>query len=135
MCTFGGPGLQTTTKIQRDDSQRETKRAKLGAGEKKKERNFGQSGGGRSGGGLSGGGWPHSTRTQHTHTHKTQQKQQQSSKSSSNSSSRAAKAAAIAAAIAAASNRSSSKSSLATYRPLELAQKNPRRGSWRERSC
>ena len=40
--TFGGPGPSNTTKIPREDTQRETKRAKMGAGEeKKKARNFG----------------------------------------------------------------------------------------------
>ena len=40
--TFEGPGASNTTKIQREDTQRETTRAKMGAGEgKKKTRNFG----------------------------------------------------------------------------------------------
>ena len=36
-------GASKTTKIQREDTQRETKRAKIPAGEGKKERNFGRS--------------------------------------------------------------------------------------------
>ena len=35
-CTFEGPGASDTTKIQRKDFQREKKRAKFGAGEKKR---------------------------------------------------------------------------------------------------
>ena len=42
-CTFEGSGASNTTKIPREDTQRETQRAKIGAGEgkKKKARNFG----------------------------------------------------------------------------------------------
>ena len=45
------PAFKNTTKIQREDPQRERKRAKMGAGEGKKVRNFGRSDGGGSGGG------------------------------------------------------------------------------------
>ena len=55
-CTFEGPGLHNTTKIQREDPQRGKKQMKIVEGEGKKERNFGRSSGGRSGGGRSGGG-------------------------------------------------------------------------------
>ena len=45
-CTLEGPGISNTTKIQREDTKRETKRAEMVAGEEKKKRNFGRSGGG-----------------------------------------------------------------------------------------
>ena len=53
------PAFKNTIKIQREDTQRETKRAKVGAGEGKQKRNFGRSGVGwsstrRSGAGGSG---------------------------------------------------------------------------------
>ena len=37
-CTFEGPGASNTTKIPREDPQRERKRTKMGAGEGKKKR-------------------------------------------------------------------------------------------------
>ena len=40
-CTFDGPGASNTTKKPREDPQRETKRAKIVAGDGKKARNFG----------------------------------------------------------------------------------------------
>ena len=42
-CTFERPGLQNTTKIQREDTQRGKKRTNFAAGEGKKERHFGRS--------------------------------------------------------------------------------------------
>ncbi len=50
-CTFQGSGLQNTTKIQREDTQRETETAKRWREREEKERNFGRSGGGGSSGG------------------------------------------------------------------------------------
>ena len=65
------PVLQNTTRIPREDTQRERhKKAKMEAGGKK--RNFGQSGAGE--GGLSAGEKP-TTTTTHTHTHNKPQQQ------------------------------------------------------------
>ena len=50
------PAFKNTTRIQREDTQRDTKRAKRWREREEKERNFGRSGGGRSGGGRSSGG-------------------------------------------------------------------------------
>ena len=53
LVVFDAPGpFKNTTKIQREDLQRERKRAKMEAGEGKKARNFGRSGG--SGAGVPG---------------------------------------------------------------------------------
>ena len=60
------PAFKNTTKIPREDTQRETIRAKMEAGEGKKERNFGRSSAGRSGAGESGGG--ENLRVQNNHT-------------------------------------------------------------------
>ena len=48
-CTFDGPGASNTTKIPREDTQRE-KKNETGAGDGKKAKNFGRSGGRGSGG-------------------------------------------------------------------------------------
>ena len=84
-CIYEGLGLQNTTKIQREDTQRGKKRTNFAAGEGKKERNFGRSREGRSWKGSSGGTehdqtetvkptpTPHSTHTNtHKHKHTTQ---------------------------------------------------------------
>ena len=66
------PTFENTTKIQREDSQRKTKRAKMEAGKKpQKERNFGRSGGGVQRKGEPEG--PKSTTTPTPNTHTTQQ--------------------------------------------------------------
>ena len=49
-CTFQGPCASNTTKIPREDTQRDTERAKWWREREEKERNSGRSGGGRSGG-------------------------------------------------------------------------------------
>ena len=92
---FMAPSFKNTTKIQREDTQRDTKRAKRWREREEKERNFGRSrrravqeglsgggrsGGGRSAGGRSRGGQTHNhNKTEHTQhtTHNTQQEQQQ----------------------------------------------------------
>ena len=53
-CTFEGPGLQSHHQNSTKRPPREEERMKIVAGEGKKERNFGRSGGGESGGGKSG---------------------------------------------------------------------------------
>ena len=52
-CTFRVPVFKNTTKNQREDTQRETRRAKMWAGEGKKKRNFGRRCGWSSAGGSS----------------------------------------------------------------------------------
>ena len=60
--------LPNTTKKPREDPQRETKRAKMVTGERKKERNFGRYSGGVSSGGVSGGGVVQTNNTPPTRT-------------------------------------------------------------------
>ena len=74
---FKGPGLHKKHQNSTRRLPRERKRTKMRAGEGKKERNFGRSGGGRSGGGRSGGrrscgarsggGWTQTHTATHTH--------------------------------------------------------------------
>ena len=66
-CTFQGSGLQNTTKIQREDTQRDTETAKRWREREEKERNFGRSGGGGSSGGGSGGRWSREVQASNNH--------------------------------------------------------------------
>ena len=63
---FRVAAFENTTKIQREDTQRDTKRTKSKR-EGKKERNFGRSGEGGSGGGWSGAGLSRDIRTNNNH--------------------------------------------------------------------
>ena len=78
-CTFQGPGLhKNTTKIQLEDTERETKRAKMGRERKKKERNFGRPAeGGPEEEGLAEGGEQNTTHKTQNTTHTTTQHTQQ----------------------------------------------------------
>ena len=73
------PAFENTTQIQREDTQRD-KKSEMGAGEEKKKRNFGRSGGRGSGGGEVRVGWRGSKPTQqphNTHNNNTTTTQQQ----------------------------------------------------------
>ena len=66
--TFEGPGLQNTTKIQREDPPERKERMKFSAGERKKREILGGPGEGQSGGGGVRGRGPKILNTPTTHT-------------------------------------------------------------------